>query len=86
MPLFYLHSRCDGVLIEDPDGSDLPDIGAARQEAIAAARDLWAEAVVKGIELSDRHFVVADEKCENVLDVPFTDALPDGLRTRISLR
>ena len=86
MPLFYLHSRRDGVLIEDPDGSDLPDIAAAREETVAAARDLRASAIIKGIELSDRHFVVADENRENVLDVPFTVALPDGLRTRISLR
>jgi hypothetical protein len=71
------------VLAEDPDGSDLPDIEAARAEAIAAARDLWAMAIVKGIDLSDDRFEVADDKGKHVLDVPFTEALPDGLKKRL---
>jgi hypothetical protein len=83
MPPFYLHCGHNGVLAEDPDGSDLPDIEAARQEALAAARDLWAMAIVKGIDLSDDHFVVADDKGEHVLDLPFTEALPNGLKDRL---
>ena len=83
MPLFYLHIRRDGVLMEDPDGSDLPDVAAAREEAIAAARDIWAAAIRQGQDFSDRQFIIADERGRHVLVVPFTDALPDGLRRRL---
>ena len=37
MPMFYLHIRDGDGLFEDPDGSDLPDLGAARAEAALAA-------------------------------------------------
>jgi hypothetical protein len=86
VPLFYLHTQRGGVLTEDPDGSDLPDVAAAREEALAAARDLWAGAIVKDEDLSDHQFVIGDETGEQLLVVPFTDALPAGLRDRLMIR
>lgn len=86
MPLFYLHSRCDGVLVEDPDGSELPDLAAARVEALAAARELWAEAIFAGQDLSNCQFLVADALGREHLVVPFIDALPESLRRRLSGR
>ena len=86
MPLFYLHSRCDGVLVEDPDGSELPDVATAREEALAAARELWAEAIFAGHDLSNCQFVVADALGQQHFIVPFIDALPEGLRKRLSGR
>ncbi len=84
MPLFYLHGRCDGVLVEDPDGSELPDLASAPKEALAAARDLWAEAIVGGKDLSDYEFIVTSEDGEHLLVIPYIDALPDGLRKRLA--
>lgn len=83
MPLFYFHRRSGSVSCDDPDGSDLPDLAAAREEALAAARDLWAEAIVRNEDLSDSRFVIADPQGKLHLIVPFADALPDGLRTRL---
>lgn len=84
MPLFYFHRRLDGVFYEDPDGSDLRDLPAAREEALAAARDLWAETVGRSEDRSDSRFVIADERGRSVLVVPFADALPDGLGQRLT--
>ena len=86
MRLFFLHQRRDGALIEDPDGSRLPSLEAARHEALAAARDLWAEAICKGEDLSDHQFVITDEHGGHVLIVPFIDALPEGLQRRLVFR
>lgn len=82
MPNFYLYLEHNGHLVEDPDGSDLPDLDAARAEAIAAARDLWAAAILKGEDLSDRRFVIFDEHGTEHLAFAFIDALPEGLRKR----
>lgn len=84
MPLFHLHITVDGVLVEDVDGSDLPDVGAARDDALAAARDLWASAMVKGEDLSNRSFVITSARGERLLILPFTDALPQTLRARLA--
>jgi len=37
MPRFFFHIRDGATLIEDPDGSELPDLAAAREEAAPAA-------------------------------------------------
>jgi hypothetical protein len=39
MPRFFLHIQDGDRRIEDPDGSELPDLEAARAEAVSAARD-----------------------------------------------
>lgn len=83
MPRFYLHFTRGGGLVEDPEGSDLPDLEAARQEALAAARDLWANAIVDGRDLSEQQFVIANEDGQSVLVLSFVEALPDGLRQRL---
>lgn len=60
MPVFYFSLRYAGKLIEDKEGSVLPDLASACAEARASARDLAvqlirAEQAVDGqrIEISD---------------------------------
>jgi hypothetical protein len=86
VPLFFLHQRRDGRIIEDPDGSRLTSLEDARQEALAAARDLWADAILKGTDLADHQFVITDEHGAHVLIVSFIDALPEGLQRRLVFR
>ena len=86
MPLFFLHRRRNSALIEDPDGSHLPSIEAARAEALVAARDLWAIAMQKGEDLTDDQFVITDERGDHVLIISFADALPEGLQRRLVFR
>ncbi len=40
MPRWYLHVHDGERAILDPEGSELPDLTAARKEALAAAREL----------------------------------------------
>jgi DNA-directed RNA polymerase subunit E'/Rpb7 len=48
MPRYYFNYRIDGVLEQDPVGSDLPDDESAVEEAKSAARELLASKVLKG--------------------------------------
>jgi hypothetical protein len=40
MPHFYFHLRSDGTVHRDADGTDLPDLTAAREHALAVAEEL----------------------------------------------
>jgi hypothetical protein len=75
LPALFLARK--GRLLQDPDGQELADLAAARQEAAAAARDLMAESLRAGRPLGlDRAMVVADENGGHVAEVSFEAALP----------
>jgi hypothetical protein len=61
MPRFYLHLRDGDDLIEDPDGSDLPDVEAAKEEARVSARHILAERVRSGKAIGNQCFEIVDE-------------------------
>lgn len=84
MPLFYFHHQRRGELLRDPDGSEVPDVVAARNEALDAARELWSSAILTGSDLTDDTFVIAEEATGYILMVPFIDALPERLRSPLS--
>ena len=42
MARFYFHVRTGDDLTEDPDGVELPDLAAAREEALRSAKDILA--------------------------------------------
>lgn len=48
MPRFYLHIRSGPDFIEDEEGMELPDLAAARKEAIRGARGLMSAEVLDG--------------------------------------
>ena len=77
---FYFHHRTSAGLIRDPDGSDLPNLDAARAEAEVAARHLWAEAILAGRDLEVERFEITDETGRPLLTLPFREALPPSLR------
>jgi hypothetical protein len=73
MPHFYFDIAND-IEVEDPEGLDLDNLAAARQKAVAYARDLAAEAVRQGeIDLKHR-IVISDEDRQPVLSVTFREA------------
>lgn len=80
MPRYYRHIRQGDRHIEDPDGIELPDLDAARAEAITGVRDLLAEAIRKGEDdwLGDA-IVIADETGRELMTIPFIEALPPHL-------
>jgi hypothetical protein len=67
MPRYFFHIRSDDVFIRDPDGSDLPDLDAARAEAVHSARDLLANLLREGQILDGQAFEISDE-ADNVLE------------------
>lgn len=85
MPRFFLHIDDGTQRIEDEEGSDLPDLAAAREEALGAARQLWAAAILAGQDIAARRFVVTDSD-GNVMDtVDMDEALPEKLARRLRL-
>ena len=75
MPRFFLHIRDADGLFEDPEGSDLPDLDAARSEAEAAAREIAAEALRAGKPADGRRFEIADGAGRVLAIVRFRDVL-----------
>jgi len=85
MPRFFLHIDDGTQRIEDEEGSDLPDLAAAREEALGAARQLWAAAILAGQDIAARRFVITDGD-GNVMDtVDMDEALPEKLARRLRL-
>jgi hypothetical protein len=75
MPKYFFHIRTVDALIRDPDGSDLPDLEAARIEAGHSARDLLAELLRGGEVLDGQVFEISDE-AGNVLErIPFNSVV-----------
>ena len=74
MPSFFFHVREGGRLIEDPDGSDLPDLETARAGALAAARVAIAEQIRMGKSVGDRSFEITDEAGRVLATVTARDA------------
>ncbi|MGC5799891.1 DUF6894 family protein [Sphingomonas sp. NFX23] len=85
MPRFFLHIDDGTQRIEDEEGSDLPDLAAAREEALGAARQLWAAAILAGQDIAACRFVITNGD-GNVMDtVDMDEALPEKLARRLRL-
>ena len=76
---FYLHIKDGADLIKDEEGVDLPTAADA-QQALHAARELVADAVMSGRDLGADAFLVADQNGKQLTFVPMTEALPKRLR------
>jgi hypothetical protein len=79
MGRFYFHLRSNGRVIADQEGTDLPDVAAARLEALATARHILAEAIRFGNETIPEAFVIADSEGRELDTVPLTTVLPKAL-------
>lgn len=75
MRRFYFHIRDGSGLIEDPDGSDLPDLDAARAEALASAREILANRLRSGEVLDGQSIEITDAAGEVLATVPLKDAI-----------
>lgn len=72
---YYFHVRDGDRLLEDPDGSDLPNLDAAREEALAGARHLLSEKLQRGEVIDGQRFEITDESGEVLEIVPFKAVL-----------
>jgi hypothetical protein len=73
MPRYFFNIFDDGGAV-DEDGMVLPDLAAARQEALEGARDLACEAIHNGHLNLDHYIEVADESGTKLLTVTFREA------------
>jgi hypothetical protein len=71
MSRFYFHVR-DGAYIRDEVGTELPDIDAARNQAIASSAEVICE-LGRKFRLSECwQMTVADENGRELLELSFT--------------
>jgi hypothetical protein len=73
MPRFYFHVYNDIVAI-DEEGLELPDLEAARAQALESARELVCEGIHKGQLNLDHRIEVEDEDHKPVLILTYRDA------------
>ena len=80
MPTYYFHLKTGDVIVEDPEGSELANLQAARQYAVSAARELLAHAIREGRETPDCVLVI-DAEGRELFTVLTREVLPASLRT-----
>jgi len=80
MARYYLHLRdLEGVLHEDDEGSELPSLAVAREQALRGVHELVGEAIKHDDELRYEAIVVADEQGAHLAAVPVVAALPSTI-------
>lgn len=76
MPRFFFHVRdADGEFSRDTEGQELPDLEAARAEAISANREMLGECLLHGGSLNHREIEIADESGAVLARVSARDVL-----------
>jgi hypothetical protein len=75
MPRYYFHIREGDKFERDPEGSEHASPEEARREALAAAREMVAEAVLHDELIDGRTFEVADENGALVAVVAFKSVI-----------
>ncbi len=86
MPYYFLHVRDGDHLTKDDEGEDLPDLKAARAEALEIAREMWAEVLREGEDRDylDAVILITDRQNRELMSVSFVEALPPRLRSRLA--
>jgi hypothetical protein len=82
MPRYYIDVRSHFTTNEDPDGVELPDIAAARAEALRVAARLledWTE--IPPVYSSAIVIEIVDEDLNSVLAITYTDIAGQQLLT-----
>jgi hypothetical protein len=80
MARFYFHLQEADKVHTDPEGTDLPDLSAARREALLAARDILSNAIKAGRAKVPDAFVIADAAGRKLDVVPLAAVLPEPLK------
>ncbi|TFI56497.1 hypothetical protein E2493_19920 [Sphingomonas parva] len=73
MARFYFHIFNDETTI-DEEGQELPDLAAAREAAVEAARELVCESVKKGHLNLDHRIEITGEGNARLMTVTFREA------------
>jgi hypothetical protein len=80
MGRFHFHVRAGDELTSDDEGIDLPDLSAAKREAMLTARELLVEAIKSGKQTVPEVFVIADDEGRTLDIVSLAAVLPRSLK------
>lgn len=80
MARYFLHLVDGEDVICDPEGSDLPDINAAREQALLSAREILAEAIKLGKQRIPKFVVVVSERGNEVAVIDVKTVVPASLK------
>lgn len=76
MPRYFFNIVEGNSSAIDPDGADLPDVAAARREAVLSVRAIVGDDLRSGGSFTaDRRIEVTDESGKVVFSLSFTDAI-----------
>jgi hypothetical protein len=73
--LYYFNVRTPSGVIEDPEGDTCSSLEAAREAALAKARDMIAEGNQKSEDRRSWYIEIKDRANQQVLTVAFSEAL-----------
>ena len=76
MPTFYFHLKKGTVVTRDDEGSEFGDIAAAREEALACAREILGDAIRFGLQYVPDGFIIADSSGRDLITVALSEVLP----------
>jgi hypothetical protein len=71
--LYYFNIRTEHSVIEDPEGDMYPSLHAAREDALAKARDIIVEGTQKGEDRQSWRFEIMDRANQLILTVAFAE-------------
>ena len=74
MPRYYFHLSDGEQLLNNHQGLDLPGDAAARDDALALARDLKQGNVMQGWDWDGWFIKIVDEKGHTIDELPIADA------------
>lgn len=75
MPHFYFHLSNGIGEVPDEEGVDLPDLEAARMQAVAAIRSILSEELSQGLLDLNGMIHITDHAGRLMLDVRYCDAV-----------
>ncbi|MBY5446575.1 hypothetical protein HFO93_24490 [Rhizobium leguminosarum] len=75
MPRFYFNILSEAGSLDDWEGTELPDLDAARMEAVRDARALMSSAVLLGYDIASRSIEIRNEAGDILLVLPFSEAV-----------
>lgn len=75
MPRFFFTVISGKNALDDLEGSDLPSLDRAIEEALKDARALMSEAILQGRDISEGCIIIRDKQQEVLKVVRFADAL-----------
>jgi hypothetical protein len=83
LPHFLFHLKTPERLEHDEDGLTLVDLDTAYLKACAAIPDMTADFLRRGVDSASHVFIIANADGETLMEVPFTERLPQRRPVRL---